>query len=280
MFAKGFLKMPGQCCALFSLGICCGGCGNTPTPPPNNPVPPPSGNWQAVELVQEYRRRAEWGWKKSHLRTTGSNGFSRQGGMRYHSAMKMNLLGGGLRFNLNLGGVQDKVNANLYFVIPGTLQTGQFYCDNSDTFVNKGQGCIELDIMESNGHSLVATTMHTKLGHGSGCDTWGCRTITYPGTINFNAEFQIQVNVAMDGDIQVYFNQGGNSVCAFCGADGWDGAAKAAVVDGMANHGAVIVSSMWTGWVPPNDSGTGDLNGSHYTVSNVEMMGKWMGNTP
>merc|ERR1719445_2021899 len=143
--------------------------------------------------------------------------------------------------------------------------------------VSQNKGCIELDIMESNGHSLVATTMHTKLGHNSGCDTWGCRTITNNYSINFNAMFTVQVNVANDGDIQVYFEQAGNSVCAFCGADGWDGAAKAAVVDGMSNHGAVIVSSMWTGWVPPNNVGTGDLAGSHYTVSNLMFKGSTKG---
>jgi hypothetical protein len=37
----------------------------------------------------------------------------------------------------------------------------------------------------------------------------------------------------------------------------------------MSNHGAVVVSGMWTGWVPPNITGKGDLNGSTLKVNNV-----------
>merc|ERR1719410_1457979 len=131
-----------------------------------------------------------------------ANGFSRTGSMRYHSQNKYNLLGGGLKFIANLAGVKNMVNANLYLVIPGTLDGGShFYCDNSATFVAKGNARIELDIMESNGHSLAASTMHTHVGTNSGCDTWGCRGIVYfGGTINGNAPFDVDVEVSNDGD--------------------------------------------------------------------------------
>merc|ERR1719166_863157 len=192
-----------------------------------------------------------------------SNGFSRQGSMRYHSKEKLNLLGGGLTFTLDLSQVKDLVNANLYLVIPNTLDSGShFYCDNSQNFVDQGNACIELDIMESNGHSLAATTMHTKIGTNSA-----------------NQPFDVQVTVANDGDLKVYYHQNGKSATAFDSVGGFDGAAKAAIVDGMKNHGAVVVSSMWTGWVPPNTSGTGDLSGSHYTLSNLMYTGSSMGNT-
>merc|ERR1712224_271202 len=60
---------------------------------------------------------------------------------------------------------------------------------------------------------------------------------------------------------------------------GYDGAAKAAIKAGMEQHGAVLVSSMWTGWVPPNSTATGDLDGSHFTISNIQFNGKESGPT-
>merc|ERR1719189_3099995 len=182
-----------------------------------------------------------------------------------------------MKMTVDLSGVKDMVNANFYLVIPNTLMgNSHFYCDNSEGFVNKGNACIELDIMESNGHKLAASTMHTKVGTNSGCDTWGCRQMQYFGNgnpIDGNRAFDIEVDVSNDGDITIMYRQGGASQVAFHSPYGWDGAAKAAVVDGMRNHGAVVVSSMWTGWVPPNNAGTGDLAGSHYTVSNLMFKG-------
>jgi hypothetical protein len=232
-----------------------------------------------VELVQEYYSN-ELGSSKNLTRAM-ANGFSRQGSMRYHSQQKFNLLGGGLKFTADLSGVQNLVNANLYLVIPGTLDGGShFYCDNSATFVSRGNACIELDIMESNGHSLVASTMHTKVGTGQGCDTWGCRGLYYfGGTINGNQAFDVSVQVSNDGNITVQLLQNGRSQYIFNNVGGFDGAAKAAIVDGMSRHGAVLMSSMWTGWVPPNTSGNGNLGGSHYSVSNIMYKGRVMGNT-
>jgi len=264
--------------------VCCGNnppSGPTPSPEPS-PPPSPLGDWQPVELVQEYYEH-ELQVASRNLTRALTNGFSRQGSMRYHSAKKLNLLGGGLKFTVNLAQVKNLVNANLYLVIPGTLDGGShFYCDNSAGFVGKGNACIELDIMESNGNQLAASTMHTKIGtSGHDCDTWGCRGVVYfnGNPINGGSPFDVEVDVSNDGDIKVYYKQGGRTATAFSTPGGWDGAAKAAVVDGMRNHGAVVVSSMWTGWVPPNTSGNGDLNGSHYTLSNLIMRGSFKGNT-
>jgi len=33
--------------------------------------------------------------------------------------------------------------------------------------------------------------------------------------------------------------------------------------------GAVVVTGMWTGWVPPNNNGKGDLNGSSMKIYNL-----------
>ncbi len=41
----------------------------------------------------------------------------------------------------------------------------------------------------------------------------------------------------------------------------------------MSNHGAYVVTGIWTGWVPPNDSTTGDLEGSSLHVYNVKVAG-------
>jgi len=276
-----WISTPGACQTpdgSYCWKYCCKGPSPTPSPGPT-PPPSPIGDWKPVELVQEYY---------SHeLRSSGNltramaNGFSRQGSMRYHSQQKFNLLGGGMKFTADLSGVQDLVNANLYLVIPGTLDGGShFYCDNSATFVGKGNACIELDIMESNGHELVASTMHTRIGTGAGCDTWGCRGMYYFGNpIDGEKAFDVNVNVSNDGNITVQLCQNGRCTYTFNNVGGFDGAAKAAIVDGMSRHGAVVVSSMWTGWVPPNTSGQGNLGGSHYTVSNVMYKGRVMGNT-
>jgi len=254
-----------------------------PSPGPTDPPTPVPSDWKPVNLVEEYYSTDLQTGK--NLTRALVNGFSRQGSMRYHSQEKLNLLGGGLMFTVDLSQVQNLVNANLYLVIPGTLDSGShFYCDNSATFVGKGNACIELDIMESNGHELAASTMHTKIGTGSGCDTWGCRGIvslnTNSGaTIDGNRPFQVEVAVSADGNLTVKFSQDGKSQYAFNNVGGFDAAAKAAIVDGMRNHGAVVVSSQWTGWVPPNTSGSGNLGGSHYKVSNLLYRGSTKGNT-
>jgi len=261
-------------------------CKPTPAPVPDPVGPPtPVPGYKPVELVQEYYTQETYSQQLRsgrNLTRAMANGFSRTGSMRYHSADKYNLLGGGLKFQANLAGVQNLVNANLYLVIPGTLGGGShFYYDNSATFVGNGNACIELDIMESDGHSLAASTMHTHIGTGSNsCNTWGCRGLVYFGsTIDGSAPFDVNVAVSNDGDITVQFSQNGKTQWAFNNAAGFDSAAKAAIVDGMKNHGAVVMSSMWTGWVPPNTSGTGNLGGSHYSISNLVYSGHVMGQT-
>jgi len=267
-----WIHIPGACNPPGDGSVCWGKCcngpqpGPTPTPGPPGPTPAP-GKGAPVNLVNE-----------SGNQDVG-NGFSRTGGMRYHSQEKLDLLGGGMTFTVDLSKVNDMVNANLYLVIPGTLMGGShFYCDNSETFVNRGNACIELDIFESNGHQLAASTMHTKVGTNSGCDTWGCRQMVYfGGTIDGNRPFEIIVRVSNDGDLTVQFSQDGKTQWAFNNAGGFDGAAKAAIVDGMRNHGAIVMSSMWTGWVPPNNPGKGNLDGSSYTVSNIMYEGRSKG---
>jgi hypothetical protein len=53
---------------------------------------------------------------------------------------------------MDLSNCRDKVNCNLYFVIPGTLGNNGYYCDNGGS----APTCIELDVFESDGHALVA----------------------------------------------------------------------------------------------------------------------------
>jgi len=43
------------------------------------------------------------------------------------------------------------------------------------------------------------------------------------------------------------------------------------------NKGAIVVTGLWTGWVPPNDSSTGDLGGSSMSVTNVRVKGNSVG---
>jgi len=274
-----WISTPGACSTpdgSYCWTYCCKGPVPTPSPGPT-PPPSPIGPQSPVNLVQEY-----YGTElksSANLTRAMANGFSRQGSMRYHSQEKLNLVGGGLTFTVDLSGVKNLVNANLYLVIPGTLDGGShFYCDNSATFVSKGNACIELDIMESNGHSLAASTMHTHVGTNSGCDTWGCRGMVYFGSpIDGNRPFDVKVRVANDGNLTVQYCQNGQCTYGFNNVSGFDGAAKAAIVEGMSKHGAIVMSSMWTGWVPPNTSGNGDLNGSHYTLSNLMYTGRSMG---
>jgi len=53
------------------------------------------------------------------------------------------------------------------------------------------------------------------------------------------------------------------------------GTGDAAVIkSSMESKGAVIYSSLWTGWVPLDDCGsTGDLGSSHFSVKNLKITG-------
>merc|ERR1711920_875381 len=44
--------------------------------------------------------------------------------------------------------------------------------------------------------------------------------------------------------------------------------------DVMSQYGAVIYSSQWTGWVPGNCGGDGNLGASTFSVSNMRIQGK------
>lgn len=104
-------------------------------------------------------------------------------------------------------------------VIPGAFSYNGFYCDNSAGEISKGHGCMELDIFESDGHSLLASTMHTFLGTGgNSCNTWGCRQITYFGYIDGSQPFRVTTTVSNEGDIRVVISQNGKSQALFDGS--------------------------------------------------------------
>jgi len=262
-----WIHIPGACDhddGSYCWKVCCGS-GPAPGPTPAPGPMPPSDKTTPMPLQIEY----------SNPTMIGNNGFSGTGGFRLHSTRRYNLMNGGLSFTADISGVKDLVNSNLYIVMPHTLGNNGYYCDNGGS----QPLCIELDIYESNGHSLLATTMHTKAGTGSGqCNMWGCRTITYlNGQIQGNAPFQVDVDFPSNGDIIVKLRQGGSEVTVFNDLGGKDGSAPSALINGMQQHGAVIVTGMWTGWVPPNTSGTGDLNGSTMKITDLKYNGVDMG---
>eukprot|EP00494_Astrolonche_serrata_P024198 UN24456 len=209
-----------------------------PSPTPG-PAPSPGKYKTPMPLMVEY----------GSPNMQGNNGFTGTGGFRVHSSHKYNLLNGGLSFTADISRVKNLVNSNLYIVIPHTLGNNGYYCDNGGS----APLCIELDIYESNGNQLIATTMHTRAGTGSNsCNEWGCRTITYPGAINFNSPFVVTVDFPSNGDIIVTLQQGGSNQVVFNNLAQKDAGAPSALINGMQQHGAVIVTGMWTGWVPPN----------------------------
>lgn len=193
------------------------------------------------------------------------------------TASAFNLLGGTVEYDVDFSAVQVGVNANVYTISPhisGTKFSEKDYCDGS-----LGQGvpwCVEVDWIESNGDCGGATTLHTKdqSGGEDGCTSWGCRTTyMYKG----QSSFHMRIEYGTDGTWTTH--RGGEVIDAGTMSPRPSSSSWAELKRQYESKGAVIYSSLWTGWVPTQSSCGGGmanvagLAASHMSVSNLRITG-------
>jgi len=196
------------------------------------------------------------------------------GGGAAATKASFNLLGGSVDFDLDLSNVHVGVNANIYTVSPtlANPSSGFVKSDYCDGAATGSKWCVEVDWIESNGDCGGATTLHTVEGPGNnGCSAWGCRN-SYK--FNGKAAFHMRIEYGLDGswttirDGQVIDK---SNLSPTPGASDW-----ATLVKFYTIKGAVIYSSIWSGWEPDSDCGPNDpgaLPTSEYSVSNLRING-------
>lgn len=206
--------------------------------------------------------------------TFHGNGWSFRGGSRVSSKTSWNLLGGYMEFDMDTSGVNPGVNTNFYTSSPNRPNCGSScYCDIQRSFGKPS--CMEMDIIEVNGHCAMATTIHTFATDGRpnnpNCDRWGCGSVN---TLPNGGKFTIKAMFGEDGTLAVTMN--GTPIKGYSPMP--SAASNEVVVKTMRSIGAVIESSQWFGWAPagsqcPGGSGSG-LYGSQLKISNVKVRGK------
>lgn len=197
-----------------------------------------------------------------------NDGWEITGNARVSSKTNFNLLGGYIEFDMDTSRANAAVNTNIYTVSPDSPMCGKdCYCDIQD---NGSPVCMELDIIEANGHCKFASTWHTKGGFsGGGCDAGGC---AYNGGIPSGGKFHMKSTYPEDGNWLVYM---GDQPLHPNNYDKITANDPKILKDTMNSKGAAIESSQWTGWVPGEGCpGGGDLASSFFSISNLRILGK------
>jgi len=125
-----------------------------------------------------------------------------------------------MEFDMELSGAHGGVNNNVYVTFPSVVG---HYCDSGGT-----GGCAELDFAENNGNCESATTFHTD---PSGGDKDGTQ---YTGAIGKSVH------------VRAEWDQGGDTLSVTVNGNHYSGKGMG---DQLKQHGAVLYSSQWTGWV-------------------------------
>merc|ERR1719454_757307 len=199
----------------------------------------------------------------------GGWGIQGNGGAATKAAFNLN--GGYVEFDFDVSRANTGVIPNIYTVSPDGIGGGfssDHYCDDGE---NDKPDCLEVDWIKANGGCGGATTLHTVSGTGGGaCNYWGCRT-----TYSFgSSSFHMKVEYGNDGKLMITRDGqqiSGDSFDPPAGGGDW-GTVKST----YESKGGVIYSSQWTGaWVPADfcGGGPGDLDGSHFAVSNLRISG-------
>jgi hypothetical protein len=225
----------GSCC-----WACC--CGSSPSPPTPTPTPGPGPSGGATYCPSGSDFNIDYGSPQ-----LTSNGWSVQGGGRVSSKASFNLAGGFIEFDMDLSGAHGNVNNNFYLTFP---QDGHSYCDSGGSCTSC---CAEMDLTENNGNCFQATTWHTDR---SGSDHDGTAE-----TGGLSPQVHVKASWSEDGSA-LGVDVGGNHHSG----EGFQ--------DVMTQYGAVLYSSQWTGWVPGNCGGDGNLGASSFSVSNLKIQGK------
>jgi len=201
-------------------------------------------------------------------------GWSNSGGGGVATKATFNLNGGYVEFDADFRDVRPGVNANLYTVAP-TVH-GEFYDHSTDYCDGQGENgteafCNEMDFIESNGNCAGASTWHTVPGPGmDGCTAWGChKEFNYTWT----SVFHMRIEYDADGAPKVFRN--GVELTDFTPAPRAED--LAIVKKAHEEKGAVIVSTMWVGWVPIEECGSSgnatDLQASTMNIWNLKISG-------
>jgi hypothetical protein len=206
--------------------------------------------------------------------TWTNGGWSFHGGGRVSSKTAFNLLGGFMEFDMDTSGVANEVNTNFYTSSPKIANCGTAcYCDIQDSHNSSRPSCMEMDIIENNGHCAMATTIHTFATDGkpnnADCDRWGCgATEKLP-----SPKFHVKAEFGTDGSLTVSLNGVPNDKYNIKPSV----ASNQVVVNTMKSIGAVIESSQWFGWAPAEDqcpTGSKDaLDTSFLAITNVKVQG-------
>jgi hypothetical protein len=146
---------------------------------------------------------------------------------------------------MGLAGAHGGVNNNFYITFPSSVGN---YCDSGGT-----GGCAELDFAENNGNCISATTFHTDPNGGDKDGT------QYTGHISSNVH------------VRAEWNSGGDQLSVTVNGNHYSGVGNPG--NELKSRGAVLYSSQWTGWVPGNCGGDGNLGASTFSVSNLKIQG-------
>lgn len=225
-------------------------------------------------IAVEYCPTAEdltWAYSPENIKIV-DQGWTNTGGGGAATKSTFNLNGGYVEYDIDFSEVKTGVNANLYTVAPTV--SGKFYNHTLDYCDGQGanQGfCCEMDFIESNGNCGGATTWHAFPGGGSDrCTAWGCASdYMYNGKAKFHMKIQYDSNgsptVFRDGAQMTGFNPSPQSQD------------MAVFKRSHEEKGAVIVSTMWVGWVPEDQcggsSGESELEASKFSVTNLKISG-------
>jgi len=150
-----------------------------------------------------------------------------------------------MEFDMDVSGSHGGVNNNAYITFPSRVGS---YCDSGGS----ESGCAELDFAENNGNCASSSTFHTD---PSGGDHDGKQSVFPIGN-------QVHVRATWDAS--------GNNLNINVNGHEWSGNGMA---DQMRQHGAVLYSSQWTGWVPGSCGGDGNLGASTFSISNLKIQG-------
>jgi hypothetical protein len=150
---------------------------------------------------------------------------------------------------MDLSNAHGGVNTNLYITFPHKPNCGlDCYCDSGAT-----GGCAEMDFTENNGNCFAATTWHAD---ANGNDHGG-----FGGNGGITSQIHVRAEWNHDGSsVDIKVNDNAHS--------------GPGLGSQLAAYGAVLYSSQWTGWVPGNCAGDGNLQGSSFSVKNLKIYGK------
>lgn len=231
-------------------------CTSPPTPPKMpTPPPTPAAPWNGVycPIEEDFKIDGDV--------VFSGNGWSMRGEGGVHGLTTYNLNGGYVYFEMDASGGQGGINNNLYTVSP------EVCCGYCDIQENDSPQCMEMDIIENNGHCCGASTVHTWPNKNGGCDENGC-----VGSYNLpnGGVFEVKADFSSDGWMAIRIGGGGE--VGYYPAP--EANTKNYVQMIMETKGAMIQSTQWKGWTPcEGQCGFGDPDDAVYKVKNLRIKG-------